>query len=74
MSFANSHPAFAAKYNTLLYGMTPEGTQQSHERALQQQEQQRRAYDSETQRMGQQQKYGLLGGLLGSNRITLGGR
>lgn len=38
--------------------------QQEHEKGLQAQEQQRRQYDSETARMGQEKKYGLLGGLL----------
>jgi hypothetical protein len=38
--------------------------QQEHEKNLQAQEQQRRQYDSETARMGQDKKYGLLGGLL----------
>lgn len=42
--------------------------QQEHEKGLQQQEQQRRQYDSETNRMGQEQKYGLLGNLLGAPR------
>lgn len=42
--------------------------QQEHEKQLQAQEQQRRQYDSETARMGQEQKYGLLGGLLGQPR------
>lgn len=38
--------------------------QEEHEKGLQSQEQRRRQYESETARMGQQQKYGLLGGLL----------
>lgn len=38
--------------------------QQEHEKNLQAQEQQRRQYDSETARIGNQQKYGLLGNLL----------
>jgi hypothetical protein len=42
--------------------------QQEHEKGLQQQEQQRRSYDSETARMGQEQKYGVLGQLLGAPR------
>lgn len=42
--------------------------QQEHEKGLQQQEQQRRQYDSETARMGQQQKYGVLSHLLGAPR------
>ncbi len=47
--------------------------QARHEQSLQAAEQQRRAYDSETNRMGQSQKMSLLGGLLGSPR-RLGGR
>lgn len=39
-----------------------------HERSLQGQEQQRRAYESETARMGQEQKYNVLGNLLGAPR------
>ena len=39
--------------------------QSQHERGMMQAEQQRRMYDSETARMGQQQKYSVLGGLLG---------
>jgi hypothetical protein len=42
--------------------------QSAHERGLQSAEQQRRLYDSQTQRLGQQQKYGVLGGLLGGMR------
>ncbi len=38
--------------------------QQEHEKRLQAQEQQRRQYDSETARQGQEKKYGLLGNLL----------
>jgi hypothetical protein len=38
--------------------------QAAHERNLQASEAQRRQYDSETARMGQDKKYGLLGGLL----------
>lgn len=38
--------------------------QNQHEMGLQAAEQQRRMYDSQTARMGQQQKFGLLGGLL----------
>lgn len=70
----NAHPVVATKYNAMLYGMTPDGMQQNHERTLQQQEQQRRMYDSETARQSQQQKFGVLGGLLGGNRISIGGR
>lgn len=47
--------------------------QQEHEKGLQAQEQARRQYDSETARMGQQQKYGLLSNLLGGTRTTYGG-
>lgn len=45
-----------------------EGAQQAFERGLQSQEQQRRAYDSNTARMGQQQKFNVLGNLLGAPR------
>lgn len=38
--------------------------QDEHEKRIQQQEQQRRLYDSETARMGQQQKFNVLGNLL----------
>lgn len=38
--------------------------QQEHEKGLQAQEQKRRAYDSETARMGQQAKFSVLGDLL----------
>ena len=41
-----------------------------HERSLQNQEQKRRMYDSETSRVVQQQKYGLLGGLLGGGGMV----
>jgi len=44
--------------------------QEEHEKALQQQEQQRRQYDSETTRMGQTQKFNVLGNLLGGVRTT----
>ena len=37
---------------------------ENHERSLQSQEQQRRQYDSASAREGQQQKWGVLGGLL----------
>jgi len=39
--------------------------QEDHERNLQAAEQQRRMFDSQTQRMGQAQKYGVLSKLLG---------
>jgi hypothetical protein len=39
--------------------------QQEHEKGLQAQEQARRQYDSETARMGQEKKYGVLSSLLG---------
>lgn len=42
--------------------------QQEHEKNLQAQEQQRRQYDSETNRMGQQQKFGVLRSLLSNYR------
>ena len=49
--------------------------QQGFERGILQQEQNRRQFDSETQREGQKMKYGVLGGLLGgSSRRTFGGR
>lgn len=47
--------------------MTPEYQREQFERGLMSQEQQRRQYDSETARQSQQlqqQKYGVLGGLL----------
>ena len=43
---------------------------QQHESGLQSQEQRRRQYDSETARMGQEKKYGLLGNLLGASSYT----
>lgn len=43
--------------------------QEAHERSLQNQEQQRRMYDSESARIGQRQKYGVLGGLLGGGGL-----
>lgn len=52
------------------YAANPESQREAHERLLQQQEQQRRQYDSETQRMGQDKKYGVLSGLIGK----MGGR
>lgn len=48
--------------------------QAAHERNLQASEQRRRMYDSETQRMGAQQRNNVLSGLLPNRRITLGGR
>ena len=48
------------------YLASPERDREMFERGLQSQEQQRRAYDSETARQSQQQKYGILGGLLGT--------
>lgn len=42
-----------------------DAAREQYERSLQMQEQKRRQYDSETARMGQGQKYGVLGGLLG---------
>ena len=48
----------------LAFGYGREYDQQEHEKRLQAQEQQRRQYDSETARQGQEKKYGLLGGLL----------
>ena len=47
--------------------------QQEHEKGLQAQEQARRQYDSETARIGQEKKYGLLSNLLGGTRTTYGG-
>lgn len=46
------------------YQQSVEGQREMYERSLQQQEQQRRMYDSETARKSQDQKYGVLGGLL----------
>lgn len=42
-----------------------QAAQAAHERSLQTQEQQRRMYDSQSARIGQRQKFGVLGGLLG---------
>ena len=42
--------------------------QASHDRNLQAAEQARRAYDSETARMGQEKKFGVLANLLGAPR------
>lgn len=47
--------------------------QAQHEQSLQAAEQQRRAYESETNRMGQSQKYSLLGGLLSGGMGGMGG-
>lgn len=66
------------------YMSSPEYEREQFERGLQSQEQQRRQYDSETARHSQQQKYGVLGGLIGKmgsnygapvnvSRITYGG-
>jgi hypothetical protein len=43
------------------------------ERNMLMQEQQRRAFDSQSERMGQSQKYGLLGNLLGNRTMRFGG-
>lgn len=56
-----SHPVVEARFQKRMYDMSPDGEQQTFERGLQQQEQNRRAYDSQTQR----QKFGLLTNLLG---------
>jgi hypothetical protein len=49
-------------------GMQQSMYQAAHERNMQAAEQQRRAYDSETTRTGQQQKFGVLQSLL-NNRM-----
>lgn len=56
-----AHPMVAQRYAKTMYDMSPDGEQQIFERGLQQQEQNRRLYDSQTQR----QKFGLLTNLLG---------
>lgn len=56
-----SHPVAEARFQKRMYDMSPDGEQQIFERGLQQQEQNRRLYDSQTQR----QKFGLLTNLLG---------
>lgn len=43
------------------------------ERNMLMQEQQRRAFDSQTQRMGNAQKFGLLGNLIGGRTMRYGG-
>lgn len=59
----------ASRYHAnMAYRQSPDYEREMHERGLQNAEQQRRQYDSETQRLDRQQKSGLLGGLLrGSN-------
>lgn len=59
----------AAEHNRQVADSYAQG---QHERSLQSQEQQRRMYDSQSARMGQQQKYGLLSGLLGGG-MGIGG-
>lgn len=56
----------AGENNAYAYGR--QWDQEEHEKQLQAQEQQRRQYDSETSRMGQQQKFNVLGNLLGAPR------
>jgi hypothetical protein len=46
------------------YGQSVEGQREAYERSLQQGEQQRRMYDSETARQSQERKYGVLDGLV----------
>ena len=46
------------------YAATPDYAREMHERGLQMQEQQRRQYDSETARIGQDKKYSVLSGLM----------
>lgn len=50
-----------------------EQAQVQHERSLQQAEQQRRMYDSQTARDAQTKKYSVLGGLLGGGMGGMGG-
>lgn len=54
----NALRAKSAYYNSV------EGDREMYERGLQQSEQQRRQYDSETARQSQDRKYGVLGGLI----------
>lgn len=46
------------------YAFSPDIEREQHERSMQQQEQNRRQYDSDTARMGQEKKYGVLQGLV----------
>lgn len=55
------------------YRESPDYEREMHERGLQAQEQQRRQYDSETQRQSQERKYSLLSGLRGQAFGGLGG-
>lgn len=48
----------------LVYRQSPEYEREMYERGLQQSEQQRRQYDSETARQSQDRKYGVLSGLI----------
>lgn len=54
----------AMYYANLNHKSSADYEREMHERGLQKAEQARRQYDSETQRQGQQQKFGVLGGLL----------
>lgn len=56
-----AHPTVAARHAKRMYDESADGEQQIFERGLQQQEQNRRMFDSQTQR----QKFGLLNNLLG---------
>lgn len=60
----SGNDAMRQQGENLAFSYGREYDQQEHEKQLQAQEQQRRQYDSETARMGQDKKYGLLGGLL----------
>lgn len=65
----SGNPAEKRMGQNLAFAYGREFDQQEHEKGLQAQEQQRRMYDSETQR----QKLGLLGNLLsGSRNIRFG--
>lgn len=50
------------------YRGSVDGEREMYERGMAQEEQRRRQYDSETQRMGQDKKYGVLSSLLGGDR------
>lgn len=60
-------------YANLAYKQSPDYEREMFERGLQQQEQSRRQFDSETARQGQERKYGVLSGLLGKSGGMSGG-
>lgn len=73
-AMSSNNPSDRERGQNMAYMHGRQFDQEEHEKNLQRQEQQRRMYDSETARQSQQQKFGLLGGLLGGSRIQMGGR